>query len=376
MQRGRKLNRILGVILIIAVAALLFAQVGCSARGTCPPVVERVGHPPTRLGRDTLRIATANLWGVSVLGFDWADDIDERFAAMAERLARNQPALDIVLIQEAWKDAARHALLEHAGVARAFPYRVDVVDRPGGAGLVILSGFPIESAHFHRFRAQGRCIKFWEGDCISGKGILIIQIVVGGRSFWIGDTHLIACYSSAEESEMACDLTDPNGDDRWQQTLEARRAIETLAGDDPIVLGGDFNFTRTSRYYRLMTREEFPSETPAPQAASSASSALSESQTTNSPRGWGELSEDTDVPNRLDYLWSRPGTEFRWHPLKAARPIFTEPVLLRSDERVPLSDHPILATEFCLVRVDDPDPQCLALTGIAGDAGNAKRGSD
>ena len=34
-------------------------------------------------------------------GFDWADEVDLRFAEFAERLGRNEPALDIVLIQEA-----------------------------------------------------------------------------------------------------------------------------------------------------------------------------------------------------------------------------------------------------------------------------------
>jgi hypothetical protein len=33
--------------------------------------------------------------------------------------------------------------------------------------------------------------------------------------------------------------------------------------------------------------------------------------------------------------------------------------VLRSGRRVSLSDHPILATEICLVRVDDPSNHCL-----------------
>lgn len=343
----------------LVLAALLFAGVGCAARGTDPPVIESVGPEPARGSSKTIRIATANLWGVSVLGFDWADDIDERFAAMAERLASNRAMLDVVLIQEAWKDGARRALLAHAGVVRNFPFRVDVVDQPGGAGLVVLSRFPIETAHFERFRAQGRCIKFWEGDCISGKGILTLRLRVGDRSIWIGDTHLIACYSRTGESETACDEEDPNGDDRLRQIVEARRAIESLVGDDPAVLGGDFNLTRTSHYYRKMTSTTIPSDPSTSHQAPPAARAI------EPPRGWTEPEEEAVVPDRLDYLWTRPGTQLRWHAVESVRPIFTEPVVLRSGKRVALSDHPILATEICLVRVDDPHPHCLPFSADA-----------
>jgi hypothetical protein len=344
-------------ILSIALTALLFTGVvmgaGCAERATDPPIIESVGPPPPRGSSDTLRIATANLWGVSVLGFDWADDIDERFAAMAERLSANRAMLDIVLIQEAWKRTARRALLTHRGVVRNFPYRVDVVDRPGGAGLVILSRFPIEKARFQRFKAQGRCFKFWEGDCISGKGILSVRLRASGRPIWIGDTHLIACYSDGGAPKTYCDVQDPNGDDRWHQIIEARRAIESLVGDNPVLLGGDFNLTRTSRYYPLMTRAAIPSE------PSILLGAPSVSRTPISARGWRESRDESVAPKRVDYLWTRPGTKLRWHSQKSIHPIFTEPVVLRSGKRVALSDHPILATEVCLVRVDDPNNECL-----------------
>jgi hypothetical protein len=345
-------------ILLLALSALLSVGLGCPERATTLPVIESVGPPPPRALSSTIRIATANLWGVSVLGFDWADDIDERFSAMAKRLGTNKAMLDIVLIQEAWKDAARRALLNDEGVERNFPYRVDVVDQPGGAGLVILSRFPIEKAHFQRFQAQGRCFKFWEGDCISGKGILAVRVSLGSRSIWIGDTHLIACYSDAGEPETACDSQDPNGQDRGRQIIEARQTIEQLVGRAPIILGGDFNITRTSRYYPWMTSAVIPSDASDPSASHPRSP---EPGATETARGWTEPNEEAVVRNRLDYLWTRPGMEIRWHPQESVRAIFTEPVVLDSGESVALSDHPILATEICLVRIDDPENRCLPL---------------
>lgn len=355
-------DRFWTLFLILAIFAPLMAVVGCVARGTEPPVIEVVGPPPPGTPVDTIRIATANLWGVSVFGMDWADDIDERFAAMAERLELNEARLDVVLIQEAWKDHARRLLLAHQGVIQNFPYRVDVVDRPGGAGLVILSRFPIESAHFERFQAQGRCIKFWEGDCIAGKGVLVVQVKVGDRSIWIANTHLIACYSRVDEPESACDLQDPNGEDRWLQLIEARRTIERLVGPEPVVLGGDFNFIRSSRYYPLMTNPTLASKrsTPSEEAARSVeSTSASVTVQTTASRGWTESKEESIVRDRLDYFWTRPGTELRWRTRNPVRPIFTQPVLLRSAERVPLSDHPVLMTEICLVRIDDLSDRCL-----------------
>ena len=338
-------------VLVLVFGALFIIVVGGATRGTAPPVIETVGPPPSQPGNHTLRIASVNLEGVSVLGFDWSDNIDERFAAMAERLSTNAPLLDVVLIQEVWKNAARRALLAHEGVVRNFPYRVDIAEQPGGAGLVILSRLPIEMAHFHRFKAQGQCLKIWEGDCISGKGVMTVRLTLGDHSVWVGNTHLIACYTRIGEPKTVCDKQDPNGNYRRDQIIEARRVIEGLVGEAPAIFGGDFNFTRTSRYYPLMINPAIPSDS---------SKSLLQTLATDYMRGWTESNEEIVEPNRLDYFWTRPGREFRWHTQENIHSIFTRPVLLRSGKRVPLSDHPVLVTTLCLVRVDDQDNRCLS----------------
>ena len=328
-----------------------FTGVGCAARGTAPPVIKSVGPPPSRADDDTLRIASVNLWGVAAFGFDFADDIDERFAAMAERLGANEPMLDVVLLQEAWKNKARRALLRHEGVMRNFPYRVDIAEQPGGAGLVILSRLPIEEAHFHRFKAQGRCLKVREGDCISGKGILTVRLTLGERSVWLANTHLIACYTQDDEPKTTCDMQDPNGPYRWDQVIEARQATEDLLAMDPAIFAGDFNFTRTSRYYPLMT---------SPVIAPDSSGNPPQLFTTDNKRGWADVKDEVFDANRLDYFWTRSGTELRWHALEKVQAIFTQPVVLRSGKEVPISNHPALMATLCLVQVDDPDNRCLS----------------
>ena len=121
---------------LLLVALLIGCVSGCAERGDTPPRIDRLGSTSSETRNHSIRVATANLWGVSVLGFDWAEDIDARFAEFAERLARNEPELDVVLIQEAWKNSARRALLRHEGVIRNFPYRVDTLESPGGAGAL------------------------------------------------------------------------------------------------------------------------------------------------------------------------------------------------------------------------------------------------
>ena len=136
--------------------------------------------------------------------------------------------------------------------------------------------------------------------------------------------------------------SDPNGDVRWSQLVEARRFMEGLAGDSPALFGGDFNLTRSSRYYPGMTSRLAPLDRPG-----GPRSGLS----THASRGWTEIREEEIMTGRIDYIWTRPGSRVRWQARAPARLIFTEPVKLTSGESVPISDHPIVAVPFCLAPV-------------------------
>jgi hypothetical protein len=139
--------------------------------------------------------------------------------------------------------------------------------------------------------------------------------------------------------------------------------MERLAGDDPAILAGDFNFTRTSRYYSAMTAAAAP---PVP--------------VTDSPRplspgreaGWVEPGDELIAADRIDFVWTREGVEFEWHPTTSVRQIYGSPAILASGESVPLSDHPVLMSTLCLVRVGDESDRCLALEPEASDSRSSR----
>jgi hypothetical protein len=320
--------------------AILVLVTGCESQSTHQPVAITVGvEPPSH--SDSIKVATINLWGVSFSGIDISYKINDRFKVFTEYLGTNTEEIDIVLIQEAWKNSARKIILEDPAVARQFPFRVDANEEPGGSGLVILSAFPIENASFHRFQAKGNCFKFWEGDCLSGKGIMAAKLRVGQYSFWLANTHTIACYPERGENSRTCDNGDANGEYRQSQFLEIRNYFDCLVGNEPGLIGGDFNFTRTSIYYPLM---ENPIQTDCRAGVST---------------GWTAAEELFADPDGLDYIWTRDGDTLKWQALNPVQQIFDDPIKLPNGKYRPISDHPMLMAGFCLVHTNDDTDSCV-----------------
>jgi endonuclease/exonuclease/phosphatase family metal-dependent hydrolase len=346
-----------GSSIAIPIAMLCASLLGCPQRGTDPPVIEAVAGAASRIdpARNSLRIATINMWGVSALGFDWARHIDERFAALARRLGRNDRDLDFVLVQEAWKDAARRSFLDDPKVQAEFPYRVDAVEQPGGSGLVLLSAFPIEEARFLRFASQGDCWKVWEADCIAGKGVLAAKVRFGDEYVWVANTHLIACYAGAGQPKTSCDRGDDNAADRAAQLAELRGFLEPLAREAPVVVGGDFNFTRTSPQYRsLIPGAEAASPATATTAEAPATLAIETPVSDRAVRAeWTDPGDSQPNPNRIDYVFGLTAGPRRLQAIRPIEPILTDSVELDSGVGVRLSDHSALAAELCLTDARD-----------------------
>ena len=297
-----------------------------------------------------LRVATLNMWGVvvPVLNIPVAHHIDERFDALADRLQRNDPCIDIVLLQEMWKTSARKKLLTNERLAAVFPYQIDGVDLFGKNGLVVLSRFPVvdNKVWFHRFRRRGRWWALWQGDYYGGKGVLAFQAQVADQRVWIMNTHLIACYP--QETEVECDQYDGNGRYRWDQVHAVRDFVADLTATNPALIGGDFNFTRSSRYHLAMRR---PGLHDSLQRSDDFADTLTR-YSTDIP--WHEVAEPDAPAEQLDYVWARPGTELSWATVEQTRRVYVDPVRLADGNATALSDHPALVTGFCLARSDNP----------------------
>lgn len=279
------------------------------------------------LPEGALRVATINMWGIAYV----STYIEERFAALAERLAASD--LHVVGLQEVWATGPRLALRQ--ALADQFPYQVDFQTEQGESGLLILSRFPIGERHYTSFAVNGKPWKVWHGDWWGGKGIGVVRVDTPSGPFWFGDTHLHARYQARPPG--GDEMDDQYAYDRWHQAHTVRYAVARFAGDFPAIVVGDFNFTRASLYYRLL-RGEFDDRRPDAPAVAVWEDAASAMET-----------------RRIDLIWTREGRTAGWRVLSPPTHIFTEPVPVLGGPPQPLTDHRGLAATLVPVPRTGPN---------------------
>lgn len=280
-----------------------YALEACPVRSPVPANVARQASD--------LRVMTLNMWGINYV----SADIDARFDALADRLSTDAD-VDVVGLQEVWTDAPRQRLLEK--LAQRFPHQVDFQTDYGRSGLAILSRHAFKSEpRFIPFPKTGKWWKPWTGEWLGGKGIGAVELETAAGPVWFFVTHLHSCY---DKSEAGCDKDDEYGTYRGHQLETLRAAVNEIAGDEPALIVGDFNFTKQSKYYlALTTSGVYPPEVFDP--------------------GWRRIEEPTAPARRIDYIWVRPGSSGSWNAVDKARTVFTEPVQGGNGDSVPLSDH-------------------------------------
>lgn len=311
------LRRYGALVLLVGTAAAL---IGCSGPkgydvGRCSKVPQDLAKVMAKAA-GTLRVMTANMWGIPIV----ARDVRARFDALADRL-NGDATLDVVGLQEMWDGGARAAFLEK--VAAQFPYRVDFHSEYGRSGLVIVSRRPfVGRSVFVPFEQTGKWWKPWTGEWWGGKGVGGVRIDAGDTQPWVFTTHLHACY---EATEGACDQDDEYAGYRQAQIEVVRRAVDQIAGGDAAVILGDFNFTTRSRYVDLL--------------------AGASRDTVGFDPAWSLVSEPNAPRGRIDHIWLRPGQSLGWKEVEPALPTHAEPVALADGRQVGLSDHcPIVAS--------------------------------
>lgn len=193
----------------------------------------------------TLRVVTYNIHGIT----PWSNNdpqLDEkskgRYLEIAARLRRQRAAgtaPHVVVIQEAFNHWSAKAARE-AGYPFVLEGNGARFGKVGGAGLFILSEFPVFSSSNMDY---SDCTGY---DCLANKGAMHARIVVPEvqRSFDIYNTHMNADEPPAKpEDSMKA---------RMVQIREFAAFVRrTREPGIPAVLAGDFNFIAGNADYAL-----------------------------------------------------------------------------------------------------------------------------
>jgi endonuclease/exonuclease/phosphatase family metal-dependent hydrolase len=151
---------------------------------------------------------------------------------IAERIEAEKP--DVVALQEAWPGSM--AILESGLPSYSLHYTRTMFGNAAG-GLVLLvrrdGRFRAEEAslRFRSFSESGPFYRIWEADGLAGKGAVFLSIVrEDGTRLWIVTTHLQARYGPRDYRRV-----------RRAQLRELKSWIDSLGGQEPVVLAGDLN---------------------------------------------------------------------------------------------------------------------------------------
>jgi len=164
-----------------------------------------------------------------------------RLGRVVDKIAELQP--DVVCLQEVW--AGHHADKLRCGLAGAYAAlaMTHVRNWPRG-GLVILirraSGFRADPPTFVPYTAHASRRRVWEGDGVSGKGVLSVRLHRDGEALSIVNTHLQAQYHRNGRRY--------SGVRRAQLTQLALR-LEQLGANEAVLVAGDLNTSPTESLY-------------------------------------------------------------------------------------------------------------------------------
>ncbi|KAL6307676.1 Endonuclease/exonuclease/phosphatase [Sparassis latifolia] len=134
---------------------------------------------------DRLRVFTFNCWGLKYVSKNRA----ERISAIADALVASD--YDLITLQEVWVFADYELI--RAAVSKRLPYSKFFYSGAFGAGLAILSRFPIIATTIHSYTLNGSPIDVIQGDWFVGKAAgsaLIAHPILG--QVQVFDTHLYA----------------------------------------------------------------------------------------------------------------------------------------------------------------------------------------
>lgn len=192
-----------------------------------------------------IRILTLNCWGLKYL----AKYRHERLSEIGRQLALASPPPEIVGLQECWTQQDYESI--RAQTKHILPYGKFYFGGIFGAGLAILSKWPIEESSMYCYPLNGRPTAFFRGDWFVGKGVACARVRFGPGVADVAEvfcTHLHAPYEREPNDSYLCHRT--------AQAWEISKLMRGAAERGHLVIGlGDFNMLPSSFAHRLISAQ-------------------------------------------------------------------------------------------------------------------------
>ncbi|KAE8148060.1 Endonuclease/exonuclease/phosphatase [Aspergillus avenaceus] len=189
-----------------------------------------------------IRIFTLNCWGLKFI----AKHRHERLSEIGRQLALADPAPEIVGLQECWTQQDYESIRQQT--RHILPYGKFYFGGIMGAGLAILSRWPIEESTMYGYPLNGRPTAFFRGDWFVGKGVACARIRFGPGAGDVAEvfcTHLHAPYEREPNDSYLCHRT--------AQAWEIAKLMRGAAERGHLVIGlGDFNMLPSSFAHQLI----------------------------------------------------------------------------------------------------------------------------
>ncbi|KAJ5102638.1 hypothetical protein N7532_003167 [Penicillium argentinense] len=192
-----------------------------------------------------IRIFSLNCWGLKFL----SKYRHERLSEIGRQLALASSPPEIVGLQECWTQQDYESI--HEQTRHILPYGKFYFGGIFGAGLAILSRWPIEESSMFGYPLNGRPTAFFRGDWFVGKGVACARIRFGPGTADVAEvfcTHLHAPYEREPNDSYLCHRT--------AQAWEISKLMRGAAERGHLVIGlGDFNMLPSSFAHRLITAQ-------------------------------------------------------------------------------------------------------------------------
>ncbi|KAH8349855.1 hypothetical protein KR084_008133 [Drosophila pseudotakahashii] len=183
-----------------------------------------------------LNILTLNIWGIPYVSSDRGPRID----AICKELASGK--YDIVSLQEVW--AQQDSELLQKGTEAILPHSHYFHSGVMGAGLLVLSKYPILGTLFHAWSVNGYFHRIQHADWFGGKGVGLCRILVGGQMVHLYNAHLHAEYDNANDEYKT---------HRVIQAFDTAQFIEATRGNSALqILAGDLNAQPQDISYKVL----------------------------------------------------------------------------------------------------------------------------